>query len=50
MPRSYSIPNQGFNTELNEYQYEITRDFRAEIQNFLVQKKKKEKKESKNQK
>ena len=31
-PRSYSLPNMGFNNESDSYMYAIDRDFRAEIQ------------------
>jgi hypothetical protein len=33
--RSNSLPNLIFNPESEEYQYEITRDFRAEVVNYL---------------
>lgn len=31
MPRPYSLPNLEFNAEIEEYQYQITRDFPGEI-------------------
>ena len=30
-PRSYSLPNLAYSSEGEEYQYEITRDFRLEL-------------------
>ena len=46
LPRSYSIPNLSYNAEQKEYQYEITRDFRAEVQNYMALKKRLEKKKA----
>lgn len=41
-PRSYSLPNKAFNSEheegSNAYMYTIDRDFRAEIQQYMIEK------------
>ena len=41
MPRSHSLPNFCFNPDIEEYQYEIQRDFRQEINEYLLFKRKK---------
>ena len=41
MPHSHSVPNLCLNPDTNEYQYELTRDFRHEITEYLTFKKKK---------
>jgi hypothetical protein len=39
MPRSHSLPNLIFNPDIEEYQYEMKRDFRGELQNYFYLKK-----------
>lgn len=48
-PRSYSLPNLGFNPEMEEYQYNVERDFRAEIQQYFIEKNQAEKRQAQEQ-
>ena len=41
-PHSYSVPNMAYNPDSDDYQFEITRDFRLEMQNYFTYKKRKE--------
>ena len=45
MPRSESLPNKVFNTEEEQYQFIMDRDFKTELQLYFQCKQEKDKKE-----